>query len=113
MEKADKEADSLTGGWDGGGGERGVSEGGVVLCGRSPVSVAQHGREGVAQVVGQQAAVVVLAHRHQAGHAQQQQQQQLQRQRRPQHSVQQGAATAAVLGVGSIGGSGCTLRIGS
>lgn len=66
-----------------------------MLCGRSPVSVAQHGREGVAQVVDQQTAVVVLAQGHQAGHAQQQQQQHLQRQRSPQHSVQQGSTVAA------------------
>lgn len=75
----------------------GESKGGVVLCGRSPVSVAQHGREGVAQVVDQQTAVVVLAQGHQAGHAQQQQQQHLQRQCSPQHSVQQGSTVAAAV----------------
>lgn len=55
--KADKEGDSFREKWA-------ESMGGVVLCGRSPISVMQHGRDGAAQVVDQQTAVVILAEGH-------------------------------------------------
>lgn len=60
--------------------------------GRRAVGVAQHGMEGARKVVGVVAAVVLLAHGHQAGQGDEQQQEQLDGERSPEDPQQEGLA---------------------
>lgn len=73
--------------------------------GRGSVGVAQHGVEGVGEVVLVGAAVVLLSDGHQTRQAHDEQQQELQRQSRPQDPQQEGLAASRSSATARLGGT--------